>query len=410
MDVASPLSLLQALAPQLAEGWAPLALARRKAELEQLVATQRASDGWEPCQALRLAHLWLVAGVPGRGDDLVLEAAELAPAAGLIPDWWGLWPSDAQPSADPQAEELVASYLQLRHLPPPVAWQVWRQSAEAGREPLDGPPMQLLLGLVIQGREWIAEPLEPVLVQVAGEELVTAEPALAWRFYDPLSERLPEWDYALLKAADLSLQRGELERCGGHLARGLERHASNPWLHDIAARLALAQGAVEPALAAWQRAIGCCDGGAEGSSANGNSANGNGGEMVELFRQRAREARRGPGVLQARSLLNRGDTAAAIALLEQLLAQDPQWQPLRSLLDQARPAAAAASGAAAGTASVAPASGSDLERLESRLEMLAQRAGLAWPAAMASADASSADAERWAAQVQQALGRLALLG
>ena len=79
-------------------------------------------------------------------------------------------------------------------------------------------------------------------MQVAGEELVTAEPALAWRFYDPLSERLPEWDYALLKAADLSLQRGELERCGGHLARGLERHASNPWLHDIAARLALAPG------------------------------------------------------------------------------------------------------------------------------------------------------------------------
>jgi hypothetical protein len=39
-------------------------------------------------------------------------------------------------------------------------------------------------------------------------------------------------------------------------------------------------------------------------------------------------------VLQVRSLANRGEPATALALLERLLADDPQWQPLRSLREQ----------------------------------------------------------------------------
>ena len=39
-------------------------------------------------------------------------------------------------------------------------------------------------------------------------------------------------------------------------------------------------------------------------------------------------------MLQVRSLANRGEPAAALALLERLLADDPQWQPLRSLREQ----------------------------------------------------------------------------
>jgi tetratricopeptide (TPR) repeat protein len=266
-------------------------------------------------------------------------------------------------------------------------------ASEAGRLRLDEPALQLLLGLVLHGREQLQEPLEPVLVQVAGEALVAAEPALAWRFYDPLSERLPGWDYALLKAADLSLQRGDLERCRAHLSRGMELHGQNPWLHDIAARLAVAEGAVEQALEAWQRATACCADQPEEPRA----------QMLELFRQRAREARRGPGVLQARSLIHRGETAAAVALLQTLLEQDPQWQPLRSLLEQAQ------APAAGGTEPMDNTGGSNLDRLEQRLRLLAERANLAWPVA-AAAEGTSTDAEGWERHLQQALGRLALLG
>jgi hypothetical protein len=62
--------------------------------------------------------------------------------------------------------------------------------------------------------------------------------------------------------------------------------------------------------------------------------------LAEIFAQRCREARRGPGVLQVRSLANRGEPAAALELLERLLAADPQWQPLRSLREQLQQAPA----------------------------------------------------------------------
>ena len=196
---------------------------------------------------------------------------------------------------------------------------------------------------------------------------------------------MPAWSYGRLKAADLSLQRGELERCRFHLDQAHQEHWQLAWMHDIAARLALAHGEVEQALDHWQEAMARCEG--DGAAA-----------VIEIFRQRAREARRGPGVLQARSLLNRGEQAAAIALLERLLQQDPQWQPLRSLLEQARPAQAS-------TAE----SSSELQRFEAQLQRLAVAAGLGWPPELPCQELPPT-AEGLAQFLQQALGRLALLG
>jgi hypothetical protein len=118
-------------------------------------------------------------------------------------------------------------------------------------------------------------------------------------------------------------------------------------------------------------------------------------------------------VLQARSLLNRGETQAAISLLEMLLDQDPQWQPLRSLLEQARQ-----NGGSAGSAAITPsepgaASSSELERLEAKLEQLAARAGLLWPPPLgdeAERDGPQRDAAAFEQFLQTALGRVALLG
>jgi hypothetical protein len=69
-------------------------------------------------------------------------------------------------------------------------------------------------------------------------------------------------------------------------------------------------------------------------------------------------------VLQVRSLANRGDHAAAHALLERLLADDPQWQPLRSLREQLQaPAPAAVAVPTAGLEAL-------LERATARLAAL----------------------------------------
>ena len=104
-------------------------------------------------------------------------------------------------------------------------------------------------------------------------------------------------------------------------------------------------------------------------------------------------------MLQARSLLNRGESSEAIALLEQLLEHDPQWQPLRSLLEQARGSAPVAKTETPQDA------GGDLERLEQRLKQLAERAQLRWPPADPPEARDAADAERF---VQESLGRLVL--
>ena len=418
MDHASPLLQLQTLAEHWPQPWITAALAGSRQGLEEIVARERAGGQWDGALALRCAHLWLAAGWPALGDDLVLEASELAPGAGLIPDWWGLWPEapeeGANANANPEAaatpgaeallvqtRELGQSYLLWRHLPPLESWKIWLQAMQGDHSRIDEPAMRLLLGLVIAGRKWLPGPLEPPLEKLLGEDLSALDPALAWRFFDPLCERLPEWNFARLKAADLSLQRGELGRCRQHLDGANDDQWQLAWLHDIAARRALAEGDVEGALAGWQRAIERCqigDGGQESQA-----------EVGEIFRQRAREARRGPGVLQARSLLNRGEPQAAISLLERLLDQDPQWQPLRSLLEQARQ-----NGGGAGTTAITPsgpvgAGSNDLERLEARLEQLADRAGLPWPPSLA-ADGPQRDAAAFEQFLQTALGRVALLG
>jgi hypothetical protein len=84
----------------------------------------------------------------------------------------------------------------------------------------------------------------------------------------------------------------------------------------------VARGEIAAALDAWADAI-------HTTQAQSDSAS-----LAEIFEQRRREARRGPGVLQVRSLANRSELPAALVLLERLLADDPQWQPLRSLREQ----------------------------------------------------------------------------
>jgi len=394
MNVAAspqPLELLQPLAERFDDMWITAALARRCETLDQIEAEQRASRKWSAATALQIAHLWLVAGMPAHGDDLVLEAHQLEPQAGVIPNWWGMWPQAASP-AEP-LQQLANSYVQLRHLPPLETWRAWLEPVQVDRRCIDEPALRLLLGLVIHGRGQLPGALEPALEQLVGEELIAAEPALAWRFFDALCERLPQWGYGRLKAADLSLQRGQLAQCRQLLNGASDAQWQLAWLHDIAARLALAEGEVETALAGWQRAIERC----QPSEPNQEQQP----QVVELFRQRAREARRGPGVLKARSLLNRGEQAEAIALLELLLQQDPQWQPLRSLLEQARPGT---NTRARVTPSSEPAA--DLERLEQRLHQLAERAGIAWSPEQLPPERDATAAEQ---QLQQALARLALL-
>lgn len=387
------------------EDWAMAALAGRRERIEQIVAAERGGGDWNAMRALRCAHLWLAAGLEEWGDQLVLEADDLAPQARLIPDWWGLWPAGAaqQPGrgmAEPlleQAQALAGLYLEWRHQRPQQLLIAWGQRLQARPERLDDAALRLLLGVVIRGRDRLSLSLEQCLADVAGEELVSREPALAFRFYDCVCERMPAWNYARLKAADLALQRGELERCQAHLEGSNEEQRQLPWLLDIAARLALAQGDVAAALEAWRQAI---------TAARQET------QLVELFRQRAREARRGPGVLQARSLLNRGERDAAIALLEALLEQDPQWQPLRSLLEQARGPRATPSGVA-GEGVELEGEKEEVERLERKLQQLALRAGRAWPAEVESAASEAADpptAAGFERFVQMALGRLALLG
>ena len=307
----------------------------RRQELEQQAQAARSTAGWAAGEALALACAWLLADDPRRADLAYLEADRLDPSLALVPDVWGLWPAPAVPAAaaaDPgrqAALERAECFRAWRHPDPQHLWRQllptlqadWRQALEP-----EAHGLLLILGRASAagGAPPLDPPLEPTLATLVADAEIAAEPAASSRYWQLLATIRPEWDLARIRAADLALARGELEASGRWLADPpIEAHA-NPWFHDVVARHAVQRGAVAEALEAWAEAIRAARGAVDTAG------------LEELFEQRRREARRGPGVLQVRSLANRGDITAALALLERLLAEDPQWQPLRSLQEQLR--------------------------------------------------------------------------
>ena len=303
----------------------------RAEELSQQAQARRSAAGWNATAALELACAWLLAGDLRQADHTLLEADRLDPALALVPDVWGLWPApeaSAEATASPrgqQAQALAARFRAWRHPDPQALWQQvlpqiqadWRRALE----PELGDPL-LILGRAsaLPGAAPLAPPFEPALARLVADAEIVAEPAASCRYWQRLAFCRPQWDLARIRAADLCLARGELEASGRWLADPPPQALANPWFHDVSARHAVERGAVEQALEAWAEAI--------------RTARAGGGAPVAIFEQRCREARRGPGVLQVRSLAQGGDAAAASALLERLLADDPQWQPLRSLREQ----------------------------------------------------------------------------
>ncbi len=324
-------------------------------ELESLVASLRSSPHWDAPLALEVSLAWVLAGQPHQSDLAFLEADAIAPSLALVPDVWGLWPA---PAGDQPAEisALAARIRHWRHLDPTALDAAWRQRAQADwTYALTSPGREELI-LLLRHEAALPSPIEPFLAELVGEEQIAASPAEALPFWGLLTDLRPDWVHARLKAADLALALGEQQRCATWITTATSDVKRNPWYSDIAARAALDSGAVAVALDHWGQAL------AEAPP-----------ELAEVFRQRRREARRGPGLLQARSLLERGDAMAALALLQRLVADDPQWQPLRALLQQAETAAVAHRGEAV----AAPAA----QRFGQFLERAAGRIGFALPPA-----------------------------
>lgn len=276
-----PLPLLEALPQE----WWPQLWPAHPEDLDQLIS-QQAEAPAERCVALAIG-LWL-AGEAGRADDLLIERDARQPELGLVPDPWGLL--GERPPAPPEAlglQELLQRYLALRHGgPSAAALNLWRQRrqqaldadpATAWRRLLE-PPCLGLLAVVLApagaGEQLRAE-LEPPLVETLGEAVVASDPDQALLFWSGIERRCPSWDYARLKTADLSLQSGAHQRAEAVLAAASEAQRANPWLHDIQARLALAQGQATLARDSWDLAI---------QAAAGNA------DLVELLRQRGRDA------------------------------------------------------------------------------------------------------------------------
>ncbi len=340
-------------------------------QLQAEATRLRSSPHWSASLALGLSLAWLLAGDGLAADRAFLEADRLAPAAALVPDPWGLWTAEGPEGSEGaallggMAPELVGSFHRWRWLEPLALQAHWQQQASQDwswaltPEGLDG------LALLVRHREALDQPLQPFLAQLVPEALIEAEPAQALVFWGFLSDLWPDWSFARLKAAELALARGDHGQAGFWLQQAPEPDQQNPWLWDLQARQALAVDQVALALDHWGEAV-------RRASASGD---GEAEELAELFRQRRREARRGPGLLQARSLLNRGQATEARALLEQLLEQDPQWQPLRSLLDQALQTQQGVSG----SLDPATAAASQLDRFTALIERSALRHGLPLP-------------------------------
>ena len=303
--------------------------------LHRSADTLRRDGRWTVLTALELACAWTLAGDLDQADHLVLEADALDPSLALVPDVWGLWPPPPPaPEADPTdrqaAAALAVRYRAWRTPDVQGLWRELRPRLQADWRLVLEPP--LLDQLLVLGRATVhpADPLlEPSLEAVAAalvaDAEIAAEPGASHRFWQLMARLRPRWALATIRAADLALSRGELDGCARLLDQPPDDARTNPWFHDVSARYAVQIGAVDQALQAWEEAIRLTEADPTGSS------------LADLFDQRRREARRGPGVLQVRSLANRGDMAAANHLLERLLEDDPQWQPLRSLRDQLKP-------------------------------------------------------------------------
>ena len=311
-----------------------LALGRRghREELARQAQLERSSENWNAVRALELALAWLLAGDRRQADLALLEADRGDPSLRLVPDVWGIWPlaDGATPTITAERRQALELAKLFQHWRRPDAQALWQQvlpQLKANwRNALEAPLGDALLILgrasASPGAAALVPPLEPELVQLVADAEIAAEPAASSRFWQLVATIRPDWDLARIRAADLALSRGEIETSARWLAEPPEAALSNPWFHDVAARQAVARGDVAASLQAWAEAIRTAQAQADTAS------------LAAIFEQRVREARRGPGVLQVRSLANRGEHGEALAVLELLQAEDPQWQPFRSLREQ----------------------------------------------------------------------------
>ncbi len=286
--------------------------------------------------ALEVSLAWLLAGRTHQADLAFLEADRLDPSLALVPDVWGLWPvAAAREGATPAVQkhavlELATRIRSLRRLELPVLDAAWRRRVEPDwTHALSGPDLDELVLLLRFGDD-LPQPIEPFLATLVADKEIEASPGQALQFWAVLTEIRPDWPHARIKAADLALAAGDLDRCANWITTATQDTQANPWYWDISARHAVETGAIALALDHWGHALAAADP-----------------ELAEVFRQRRREARRGAGVRQARALIDLGEFPAALALLQRLVADDPEWQPLRSLLREAETACAPGPGTAA---------------------------------------------------------------
>jgi hypothetical protein len=358
MNGPSAIALLELqLLAGLPREWLMACWAAQPDPLQQLVQRLMAQVTREvvPEQWLGLALALATAGQPQLADDLVLELDARQPELGLVPDHWGLWPQADEPG--PLAA-VVRRWLAWRHGEQveavPGLLKLWRQQLDGAEletpdgwrrllEPAAIAQLALLLAPAGAAERLRAE-LEPPLVEAMGETVVERHPQEALQFWSGISQRCPSWDYARLKTADLCLQSGQWQRSAAALAAATAAQRRNPWLHDIEARLAMAQGKAAEALGCWDAAI---------AAASGD------GELVELLRQRRRDA---------------------------------EWEVELVGVPQLS----------------GPSGDVELDRFAARLEQLAQRFGVLLPQGGAAGGAR--DAEGFAAFLDQASGRLALAG
>ena len=350
------------------------------AALHRSAETLRRDGRWTVLTALELACAWALAGDLQQADQCYLEADELDPSLALVPDVWGRWPAPPPtPGADPairQAAAAVAACYRTWRTPDVQAlWRELRPQLQADWRSVLEPP--LLDQLLVLGRA-TAHAADPVLdpsleneaaALVADAELA-AEPAASHRFWQLMARLRPRWALARIRAADLALARGELDGCAHWLEQPPTDALTNPWFHDVSARHAVQVGDLEGALQSWAEALRL-------SQADPATV-----ALADVFEQRRREARRGPGVLQVRSLANRGEIDAARRLLERLLEDDPQWQPLRSLREQLHTTATPSASPpvqAAPRSAAAPLDDDALTRLLDRAAATLSRLGLPVP-------------------------------